>query len=114
MKLSRTILGEEAKRRIENNGADASSKPNSHATLAVLTSYLKNNPVTQVVELQYLANAMETLVNNIKHLAETSNTGMKSNTAQWRNFLPCDYLRFYHVLIELRDKFLMRDSLNPC
>ena len=64
LKVSFTILGNEAKHGLKDHGASEDGKPNSHSTLSALTVYLKANPIVQPMEVLYLKNATTTLLAN--------------------------------------------------
>ena len=106
--MSRTILGNEARRRHKEHNASSEGKPNSHAKLSVLTEYLEKNPIKEDVELLYLKNAMAKFGQNVQRFVATANNGLNANTSLWRGFIP--FLRLYHAIITLRDQFVLRDN----
>ena len=107
LKLSRTVLSNETKRRIKDH--DVKSKPpNTHSTIAFLTALLKENPISETMEVLYLKKAKDKFVENIRRIVATTNSGLTPSSNQWRGIEP--FLRLYHVLLFLRDKFLMRDN----
>ena len=107
LRMSRTILANEARRRVREHGVPKAGSPNSHANIPALLTFLLENPITDEEEIAYLQSSVGRLRQNILDIASSSSNGMATSTLQWRGN-PC-FLRMYHCLLHLRDEFVMRD-----
>ena len=104
LRLSRSAMNAEARRRLREHDASEEGKPNSHTTLSGYLSYLRDNPITEPMEVTYLQTAMARFTEDITRLNESanSNSSASSPSTTWRGLEP--NLRLYHVCVELRDK----------
>ena len=106
IRMKKDVLKAECKRRVKQQGLKE-RVPNSHNTVKDYVAYLRKYPNLCVPDLVFIAGEMEKYRAKVVAMVNTANNGMPADQRRWIGIDP--WLRLYHVIDELKDKFVQRD-----